>query len=424
MSVVHLRQSGGGGGAGGGLDEAAADLLYLRLDCANDPLTATLQAQSIDPDGDDTYDLGTNTNRWRELTARRADIIDNAGGNATRTGASNNNSVIGGRTSGPGSNTLQMGAPQFPPIGLFGNIYTYYASCTARMRNSGGGSFMAGSAFAYRANDNAFIDCDAGSFGSFTGGYAYPYYGSSATTIQIRNQAAGAFIWAYPAGNGANRTHLVQTTSNGRGAFVCGRTLGTSDALIQASQAGAFVHGFLNGNQATRQARLIGSGQGSFTQGFVNATGAASNPEINGQGSGAFAQGAALSTGIIRASGTGSLAHGEANDATMLASARGSFCLGLARTSNNMTASGFGAGAIGDSANGPITASAANSFQFGPGVNAQALSLAVGDMAPGSPDTGGIRLIGGGAPGTPVNGDIWHQNGYVYIRSNGVSVQI
>ena len=62
-------------------------------------------------------------------------------------------------------------------------------------------------------------------------------------------------------------------------------------------------------------------------------------------------------------------------------------------------------------------ASATNSAQFGPGTNALADSLAVGDMT-GS----GIRIAGTGAPGTPVDGDIWKASGDLNFRSNGVTV--
>jgi hypothetical protein len=43
---------------------------WLRLDCTNDPLTATLQAQTILPDGDLTYDLGSATINWDRVHAR------------------------------------------------------------------------------------------------------------------------------------------------------------------------------------------------------------------------------------------------------------------------------------------------------------------------------------------------------------------
>ena len=66
---------------------------------------------------------------------------------------------------------------------------------------------------------------------------------------------------------------------------------------------------------------------------------------------------------------------------------------------------------------GDISASGDNSCQFGPGTNTLADTFQIGD--------GGIRFKGtDGAPSALQDGDVWVASGYVYIRSNGVSVQI
>lgn len=56
------------------------DADYLRLDCTNDPLTATLEAQTILPDTTIIYDLGSETIQWDRIHGRTGVILANTGG--------------------------------------------------------------------------------------------------------------------------------------------------------------------------------------------------------------------------------------------------------------------------------------------------------------------------------------------------------
>lgn len=364
------------GNSGGTALEFNANALgdYLRRDGSN-TITGV-----ITPDADATRDFGSSSAGFQQVFARRGDFV---AGNATRS-AGSSNSVIGGRNEGPGTNTMEMGAPAYPPVALFGNVYTYYANQTATMSLKGGGSMMVGSAFCfYGGNDTAEILCDANSFASFTGGYAYPRPGSSGVTTTIHNQGAGAFLWAYPAGNGTNKTHRAKINANGAGSFMNMRSIGSGDAFVDTYAPGTFTQGFIFASLATGIGRITNSAQcsGSFAQGYVLANGVGT-ALIQGGSRGAFAQGAVEGTGQIRG-GTnssthrGAFAQGRALDANIDAQGHGALSHGFAN-GNNIVASADGAMAIGDSTNGAITASGVNAVQLGPGTNATAGSVQVG----------------------------------------------
>lgn len=79
--------------------------------------------------------------------------------------------------------------------------------------------------------------------------------------------------------------------------------------------------------------------------------------------------------------------------------------------------SGISSTAFGPSTGGVVEATAPNSAQFGPGSNSQADSTQFGSA--------GIRLKGTtGAPSNLQNGDIWVDNGYMYLRSDNASVKL
>ncbi|MGI9486272.1 MAG: hypothetical protein ACR2RF_10425 [Geminicoccaceae bacterium] len=397
------------------------------------------------PDTDVTRNFGNASYRFRRMNVEALNAVGDENGLTRATNGAF--SVVGGRNTGGGTNTLQIGGGGFPPVALFGNCYSNYANQTVTMTLSGGGSFMTGSAFAYYgANDTAEILCDAGSFASFTGGYAYPYFGSSNMTIRLRNQASGSFLWAYPAGNGNGTLHEVRAYANAPGSFCAGRTRGTGNADIHAGgnvggegASGGFVQGYVNASNATAQGILRVSGDGGFAQGNVIASTAAATSTIDAQGSGTFAQGTTLNAGSIISSGAGAFAQGRAaSTAQILASANGAFAQGNATGSGGIyasgqgslahgrntgtytiTASGLGAGAFGETAGASITATADNAFQFGPGANAAANSLQVGQTAALGT---GLHFHAGGAPGAPVNGDMWvTAAGAVVIQSGGVA---
>ena len=406
---------------------------YLRRDGSN-TITGV-----ITPDGNQTRNFGSNSLQFRRVFAESANFVGDTLG-ATR-GSNGAFSVVGGRNVGPGTNTLQIGGGTYPPCGMFGNVFSYYANQTVTMRHQGGGSFMVGSAFAfYGNNDRAEIISDGNSFGSFTGGYAYPYFGSSGTTIRIQNQASGSFLWAYPAGNGGSgTTSEARVFSAGQGAFCGGRIRGNGNGYLHAgtNSAGSFTWGYINTTNATATGRIRSRGRGAFAQGNIAGSVAGQTAYIEAGNSGAFAQGNANNESNITASDAGAFAQGRASSSgRILAGARGAFAQGNQTGAGNIeatgqgsfahgrclsgysiTASGLGSFAVGESAGASIVASATNAAQFGPGTNALADSLQVG--------TAGLRMKGTtGAPGTPQNGDMWLANSYVYIRSNGVTCRV
>lgn len=372
---------------------------------------------ALNPVNDAGINLGSNAYSWRQITGRRANFVD---GNATR-GGQGLNSVIGGLITGAGNGTLGMGAGSFPPIGLFGNIYAYYANDTVTMQLDGGGSFMVGSAFTYyNGNNTAEILCDANSFGSFTGGYAYTGFAAGGSTARLRNRSAGGFCWGYTNPNGAN-THIIQVNSASQGAFCAGRTTGAGTATIQAgtSAPGSFCQGYISASNATGIGLLNTTGDGAFAQGAILANLGSNTATILASGNGAFAQGRARENGTIRATGNGSFAQGYARTAggpiieattggafvqgrcvnTGLLSSRGvgafaqgnvgagsiieatgagSFAHGNSADGYYIRATATGAFAAGDANAGNIDATAINAFQLGIGVNATADSLQVG----------------------------------------------
>jgi hypothetical protein len=78
---------------------------YLRIDCTNDPLTATLEAQTILPDTTLLYDIGSETVRWDELHARTAFIGANTG--AATLDFTGNGSIMAVLADGPLSVSMQ-----------------------------------------------------------------------------------------------------------------------------------------------------------------------------------------------------------------------------------------------------------------------------------------------------------------------------
>ncbi|MGI9489183.1 MAG: hypothetical protein ACR2RF_25510 [Geminicoccaceae bacterium] len=412
----------------------------------------------ITPDADGTRNFGSSSLRFNRMFAESADFVGGTG-SVTRA-AQGAYSVVGGRSIGPGNNTLQIGGGTFPPIAMFGNIYTFYASGTARMRLLGGGSSMFGSAFTYSgANQVAEIICDAASFGSFTGGYAYTYYSTVGSRATIQNQAAGAFLWAYPQAGG---THVCRVFQSAAGSFMVARTRGYGDVYIYATTGqgqlvhaygyansgatsrarglgkGVFVHGSVNNASGGGTADLEASGEGSSVLGSVTATsiirtlgtapGGLGGGRATGAGSlievqepGGISFGRAAAGGIIRVIGNAGAATGEADaSGSIIEADRAAFARGRARGGFDVQALGGGSGALGDTtAAGPsIIANAFNAFQMGPGTNAAALSLQVGQTAALGT---GLHFHGAGAPAVPVNGDVWvDAAGFITMMSGGV----
>lgn len=241
--------------------------------------------------------------------------------------------------------------------------------------------------------------------GGMLQGYAEGYPAKSAVAaIQMPGNNQGSFAGGRAVAFGGSATIEV---NNGAGALAFGSAYGTysssgrtGSGLISAQGRGAVAMGDANaGYNNNGGSRIIATGHGSFARGFAYGDTSAGDAIIQAVGPGSVASGQVTDRGLISATADGAHAFGSASGAgsTITASGAGSFAQGNA------------------DADADIVASAAGAVQFAPGTNDLANSLAVGDK---------IRLNSAGAPGTPRNGDIWVANGYLYIRSNGVSVKI
>ena len=173
----------------------------------------------------------------------------------------------------------------------------------------------------------------------------------------------------------------VQSTGSGKsnaevgapGAAIFGSIVNDGSALGKIDSEG-LAHGIVEVPGAFGAS--VSCGKGAIATGYVRAT---------------------TSTTSISAPGEGAVAHGKA-------------------INNQISASGAGAGAFGSTDGaGNITASAENAFQFGPGINAVAGSLAVGNS------TNGLRLQSDGTTST-VNGSFWVDgSGNVICRTGGAN---
>jgi hypothetical protein len=210
-------------------------------------------------------------------------------------------------------------------------------------------------------------------------------------------------------------TGTAGITASGISAIVLGGVSagGSANAAINATGSGSIVLGYAVRSFST-SALIESTTQGSVVIGLAQGGTLTANT-----GTGCFVRGSVSGAGTISSTGGGSEASGRCIGQTISSSGLGSTATGYA-TGNGITASANGAFAQGDSTNGAITASAANAVQFGPGVNAEASTLKIG--------TAGLRLKGtAGAPGTPVNGDIYMGstgNAFVQLQSNAAVVTL
>lgn len=209
-------------------------------------------------------------------------------------------------------------------------------------------------------------------------------------TAKLQATGVGSFASGNVKETAANQTSEI--TASGNGCFAGGYT--AFDATIIASNCGDFAMGCSIGNDAD----ILASGAGAFGMGYCYYSSYIKSTSV-----GTHAGGSAGIPGVggysyIKASGSGAFAHGILSD-------------------GSLTASGMGAFASGAGYSKDIIASATSAAQFGPGTNAQSYSIQAGDQ---------VRIKGTtGAPTSNLhNGDIWVNNNYVYIRSNGVSCKV
>jgi hypothetical protein len=262
--------------------------------------------------------------------------------------------------------------------------------------------------------------------------------GSTDGVGTIAATSAGAFAQGYVNGAGSEITAAGSPGGFAQGSARDGGTVTSGGGFAQgcagtgsvfaATVPGAFVQGY-----ATNGGSVTATALGAFAQGVAEGAGST----FTAQKPGAFAQGYARLGGTISA-GYG-FAQGYANGGSITASYCGAFAQGYAASGSSITASytsfalgsAKGGGTISSTRSGSfaqgyantaetISATANNAVQFGPGTNAQANSLQVGN--------GGIRLLGKASaqPQTTFqNGDIWvGADGHVKVRSNGATVSL
>jgi len=373
------------------LDTTAADILYLRLDTANDPLTGELVSEDIVPSAGADRFLGLADNRFATLHSQSLNAVEDIGtGGGPTTIIDTNKSNLVGKVRNSSVSGASLASLRSTGLGSFANGFAAQNDANAAttsqsiVSSTGNGSFAAGNSNA-SAGGNALLQADG--FGSTTFGYSAGFNGQAT----ILSNGLGAFASGFSLAFSPNPT-IISAIANG--AFAQGSIItfgGSVAATITAAQQGSFAQG-----QAGTDGIIRAGGQGSFSQGT------ATSGNITANGLGSFAQGI-VAAGTIIASGNGSLAHGSATGT-------GSIIAG---------GSGADAGAlaVGSAAGSVIAALAPNAFQFGPGVNTASDSLQVGNS--------GVRFKGTvGAPPVLQNGDIWVSGGFVFVRSNGTSIQI
>lgn len=437
--------------------QAAADA--LRVLKAGDTMTGNLNmAANILPTTNEARDIGSNSARMREVWSRRVFGVTGPG---THSLGVYSGALFGQTTHA--SHVLQnKSAGSFVVGSTAGSLGTVYVGALQQ-------SFYPQAAFVHGAAST--VTAGSGTpkasvhvpgtsaYGAFAQGYSWSF--GTTSIAQIKSTAPGAFSQGYATANSLFKSYInasgigslahgtckaIAGTNSYLSAFGSGSTaLGyISSGTLKSSGHGSFAAGLVTSNStieaggngsfavgATLGGSLKATSQGSF------AAGRTFSGFILSSGFGSFSGGLATSGGKIYATASGSFSHGVANGklyatgvaafaqgnvgsgGVVQASGNTAFAMGMSYNgTNTVIASGSGSFAFGYTYNGGhIQATALNSVQFGYGTNALANSLKVGNA--------GLRLKGNtGAPVTPVNGDIWINNNYVYIRSNGVSCKV
>jgi hypothetical protein len=270
---------------------------------------------------------------------------------------------------------------------------------------------------------------DASGYGALAGGSALA---AGINNANIQAQGVGAFAFGTAATGYPTVGYESRLRAYGNGSWAGGdaiaTTYGIATSRIQALDHGALAHGYnvdsyieaqSKGSQAFGFADSAGyiysSAYGAFASGHAK-----DSAYIYASGKGARAHGygkGGLATARIGASGGGAFAFGYVtaleSAAGIFATSRGTFAGGSVQGTYNITASSSGAFAFGRADTGNIQATASNAVQFGVGVNSASNTMQIGSA--------GLRFWGAGYPVAPQDGDIWVNNNYVYIRSNGVS---
>jgi len=237
------------------------------------------------------------------------------------------------------------------------------------------------------------------------------------------NAGTGQFEPVAPSGGGGGLTAVVDDPApqlggdlhcDGYNVTYC-NAIECTNGDGAASLDGAAVFGYFGHGGGTEQ--IAANAKGSLASGKVQASSYIAN--LGAAGYGAFVHGYATdadsANAQVLATGIGSTAFGYCEQSLIQALSAGALAGGAAYGGDAIYASGAGSLAFGRTNNKDIGATAQNAFQFGPGVNNQAGSLAVGNQA----GSAVMRLRPGHSySGGESNGDVWLEDGSLWFMLN------
>lgn len=252
--------------------------------------------------------------------------------------------------------------------------------------------------------------------------------GQTRHVLGILYPAAGIMASAHT----TDAAGVARVEALGNGSVVFGSAIANGPSaycLLRTTYPAASI---LAGAYGSGNAQVLSRGLGSSIRGVAWASAAGSTARLDAYSTGGDVFGAAVSYGTgealiytyrggASAGGFASQTVGNANNATIESRGYGSWAHGYARSGvggpARVTANANGCLAFGFAGdNQVIEALAVNAAQFGVGSNNQIDSLQVGSQ---------MRMKGTvGPPTIPHDGDMWVNNNFTYIQSNGLAVQI
>jgi len=349
--------------------------------------TGSQNVQDLLPVTTETYDLGSETFRFKDVFGQKAKFINSyvSAGSPTvtrnETMTANASYVLEYESSTTSTGTAVYDVTTGASTKTFVSVDNAAngITSTATVDNTGAGSFTAGHITMSNTSANATAGLyNTGTSSTILGGAGNT--GSSATTdARIESSAVGSFASGYSEvrfGSAASTT-LLAASGTGSAAIGYPVTLAGGAAIVQATVDGAFAQG---------QATVIGGGSAGTIQSTgagASAMGYVSKGVLEATSFGASAFGACLgsaNTAKISADARGAFASGCVQSSTgdIVATGLGSLAMGYTTTSSNISASASGAFAFGWSVSGAITASANNCAQWFAGTNNATNTLQVG----------------------------------------------
>lgn len=345
--------------------------------------------------------------------------------------------LVSGLSLNPGTSTLGLAA-------LVGVNAQTDGGSTAEAIGNGTSSLLVGTADAQTAATARIrTNFSAGKIGTVLIGTATASADPLAVAT-IEGSGSGAFGVGFVNSNLAVTSSLI---ADGDGSLVAGAVLSGGTMSSGSVAQGAIVQGYCLNNGTLRvtsagsgargyasAGTIESTGTGNFVSAYVTGgtmrvqgSGAALFGSSNGgtgqvQGGGSLAVllhlGAPTTTLGFGASGSAVVAQNNSSTITI----NGAGTLAVANLSGGAAlTTGFGSSGcllVGTTSGGTIAVgnSVTSAFQLGPGTNSISLSAQIG--AAGS---NGIQILGNGAPGAPVNGQIWSDGTDVFVRSGGVT---